>query len=460
MKDSFDDILKKKWEEFHFPVDNDHRNDMIRLLDQQHRRRTGLFWWFGGIGGGIVIMAAIILLINRNPSGEQAPVTPSKKHVGKEIIAQNIEKTEELSSSTINQTETDATVQSETESGNVEASTAGSHLSSGSSAKSPDVVAGREVEKITFKENTIESESKHEVEITTQIIKDNNNNVDLTENSGALITVSNTSATSSPSVISNESAAVAFSELVESRNHFGITDPLGSLSIDELLYERGSLKKLAPVVVKRHPVFLFAETGLGLIPSSQPKYSAGWTWKTGAGLDYGLNTQQHLSLAIGYLLQKDGFDFEKSSTVQQLDFGARSNFHSLSPDKLHFVYARAGYHQRIHRHVLSLFAGTQYLYGAQGTIEIQSQGQLAEDVTETKYGWLNIDGMTRWLWSGEVQYGYQLLPKLSVHAGLKYNFTSLKAPDDSLEEDGYYWDGKISSLSPFFTINYHLYGKK
>ena len=49
MKNEFDDIIKKKWEKFHFQVDPQHRNDMNALLDQTHRRKGGIAWWLGAI---------------------------------------------------------------------------------------------------------------------------------------------------------------------------------------------------------------------------------------------------------------------------------------------------------------------------------------------------------------------------------------------------------------------------
>src|SRR5687768_8526 len=91
MKNSFDEILKKKWENIQFPVDDDHRNEMITLLDQHNRRRTGLFWWFGGLGGGIVIIAAVILLASRNElTDQQMPVQPSA-NAQQEVMAQKNE---------------------------------------------------------------------------------------------------------------------------------------------------------------------------------------------------------------------------------------------------------------------------------------------------------------------------------------------------------------------------------
>jgi hypothetical protein len=160
------------------------------------------------------------------------------------------------------------------------------------------------------------------------------------------------------------------------------------------------------------------------------------------------------------MLQKDGFSFERTSTVNQPGFGARSNFHTLAADKLHFVYSKLGIQRHLRRHILSAFAGVQWLYGAQGTVVIQTEQQLPSVSSEsTEYAWLNLNGMQRLLWSGEINYGYQASPRISLHLGIRHYFTSLEAEDSDLAADGYYWKGKFAPINPSFTINYRLYGK-
>ena len=157
------------------------------------------------------------------------------------------------------------------------------------------------------------------------------------------------------------------------------------------------------------------------------------------------------------MLQNGGFDFERTSTVHTNDFGARSNFNSLSPDKLHFVYARLGVHHNIRRHLLSIYGGVQYLYGAQGNITVMSQDAITGLSESSGYGWLKLDGMQRYLWNASVQYGYRLTPKLSINTGLKYYVSNIKADDPELQSKGYYWNGRMAQLNPFLTLNYQLY---
>src|SRR5688572_7290214 len=94
MKNNFDDILKKKWEEFQFPVDEDHRRDMIHLLDQNNRRRTGFPWWIGGLGAIVLLTAFSLFIIPGEKQNDQ--VAPDKSSIETEIMqdkAEVIEKT-------------------------------------------------------------------------------------------------------------------------------------------------------------------------------------------------------------------------------------------------------------------------------------------------------------------------------------------------------------------------------
>src|SRR5688572_5488678 len=94
MKDNFDDILKKKWEHFHFEVDDQHRKDMIQLLDQSKRRRTGLFWWLSGSAS--ILAVAILILVIKQPIaspqqlGASQPPAHSISHQDKAFNANDI----------------------------------------------------------------------------------------------------------------------------------------------------------------------------------------------------------------------------------------------------------------------------------------------------------------------------------------------------------------------------------
>ena len=463
MKDNFDDIIKNKWEQFHFPVDEDHRRDMISLLDQNKRRKTGLFWWIGGIGSAIVLMAVVILISSSQPTSapntEEKPVLNSS---GTTEYAENEKTNTELKDGRIN-----------------EVNEIRDHLGNehqppvSPQAAENDFTSGNltNVQNGNTDTNVRKSPSSKPKTNKTEVAA-NNNNVDTgkVENLEEVKVVINPQenksieSTSTPynprnDVIINEAIIAADETGLILRENI-VTAPVETLPINLLDYTIELDGNFEPAFAHHHALRLFAESGVAYVPGVNHSYSSGWTFNAGGGLDYEINNKFHLTLSSGYLLQKGGFKFEKSSTVQQNSFGLRSNFNTLTPDKLHFVYAKAGIHYRVRRHIISLSGGAQYLYGAQGEIVTRSQDQLLGLSEDSKYSWLNIDGMQRLLWNAEAQYGYQITPLLSLRAGVKYTFTPLQATDTDLADKGYYWNGAISSFNPFFTIHFNLYGKR
>ena len=170
--------------------------------------------------------------------------------------------------------------------------------------------------------------------------------------------------------------------------------------------------------------------------------------------------QVHLQLTGGYMMQDGGFDFERTSTVNTLDFGVRSQFNSLQPDRLHFVYGKFGAAYRFHKSSLYTHMGVQWLYGAQGNITIQQQSQVPPGNQETtNYTWLSTDGLRKTLWWSDVAYGYMIVPRLNIQAGATFYWSSLTESDARLQAEGYYWNGKSATVQPFITLNYLLHAK-
>jgi len=244
------------------------------------------------------------------------------------------------------------------------------------------------------------------------------------------------------------------------RNTF-ITLPLESLFFSEIAYQHSNITGyIKPSLSNFHSLRLFAEVGAGYVPAVKQKYSSGWNLMAGGGLAYKLGSKTNLLLSAGYILQNGGFDFERSSTVQLLEFGIRSNINTLTPDKLHFVYSKLGVQYEVRRHLFSVHGGLQWLYGAQGTIVIRTEDQFFGDGQSYQYTWLKTDGMRRFLWNGEALYGYRVTPRMSIRAGVKYYFSSIEANNPALTEEGYFWNGHYSTFTPSFIINYHLYGNR
>lgn len=159
-------------------------------------------------------------------------------------------------------------------------------------------------------------------------------------------------------------------------------------------------------------------------------------------------------------MQDGGFEFTRTSVVNQVGFGLRSEFNELRPDRLHYVYSKIGVMYRMHRHALNMHVGANYLYGAQGTITVHTQDQVTgEDNIETNKAWLNTDGLRSVNVWGDVSYGYLVFPGLYLQGGVAIHPSSITVESEALSSEGYYWDGKTSTLQPFITLNYLLHGK-
>lgn len=475
MKDNFDDILKNKWEQIHFPVDEKHRQDMISLLDNQKRRRTGLLWWWTGLGSAVVAIATLMILqLNRQP---EKPTLPAHSAIGfnkQETVTSTPnsqpEKTtiEDVTKTNINSEGFSASpassANSTTASISSSSKTSASSSISSSVSSNPSTSASAKHQSAVEKESNEQSNKQVKNKVTRKAFADADrpdNASDLKAQQESFVIPNDILVTNEITGDSKESVREFVGSPVLTERNNDITSFLPRLDMQNLDYNINDDITTEATIIKRKPIRLFAEAGAGIVFASKPDYSSGWTINIGGGLDYALNQRTQLLFSGGYLLQNDGFDFERSSTVEQLSFGSRSSFHTLSPKKLHFVYAKAGLHYHIHRHVISIFGGVQYLYGAQGDISIQVEGDFLTPTTSTHENvWLKLDGMRRYLISSEVQYGYQITPKLSIHSGLRYYFTGIEAKDPELVQKGFYWNGKYSRISPFFTLNYNLYGTR
>ncbi|MEP6646672.1 MAG: hypothetical protein ABJC12_06260, partial [Saprospiraceae bacterium] len=236
---------------------------------------------------------------------------------------------------------------------------------------------------------------------------------------------------------------------------------LESIFFSEIINENGQNENIVTHVSSHfHGLNFFVETGASFIPGLVNEYEQGWNFNAGGGIGYKLGTKTSLIVSGGYLLQNKGFEFERTSAVIQKDFGIRSNFNSLHPDKLHFIYSQIGIQYQLKRNLFSLFGGMQWLYGAQGNIFIRSTDQFGNNVETNDYTWLSTNGMRHLLWNGEVSYGYRITPRISINGGIKYYFSSIDKEDVTLSQEGYYWKGRYSSFTPSINLNYHLYGKR
>ncbi len=458
MSNNFDDLLREKWEEKHFPVDPDHRHEMIDLLEKNSRRKVGFFWWMGGLLMAVSVMSAVFYLNQSHSTPVNLNHTPGNSTTPNNNIAQ-IEK------STGNEMNNDATTANEA--GKINSIKKENHQIN-SLTKAPS--------SISQKNQTKSGNSNSKKSSNHPSSTHSNKNIDASTHNGNIFpaapNVNNSEAIVIPQhspvyiseaisvVVEPDDAVIETQEPVNVQRNTSVTQPVNSLMISDVDYNHADIIGAITHSSSYHSIRLFGETGAGFIPSKNNEYSAGWTFNLGGGLSYKMGTNTSLLFSMGYLFQDGGFDFEKTSAVQSPAFGVRSNFNVLHPDKLHFVYSKFGMQYEMKRHLISAYGGLQYLYGAQGTIVVKTVDQFTGIKEIPQYSWLSTDGMRHFLWNIEVLYGYRITPRMTLRAGVKYHFSSIDIKDSTLSDEGYTWNGHYSSFTPSFIINYHLYGNR
>ncbi len=495
MKENFDDILRRRWDERRFDIDTDHREEMIHLLDGQTTRRIVPFWWIAG-AGFLILSIGLWFFLAR--SGSLSPHHPP--HGTSRDIESPI-----LSSDTRQAQETEGIHHLDLQE---EKSTQYSKLPSESTVSSPDLDP---VTSVTSNVSTSPSgspaspnHSEHQNiipapksnpaqhvqssnPVPTKSEGRNSNKQAAPDQSPTLLpghaaaplseenpqqTLPNTLPEEATQVRSSSGSIVAQSQeslppeaIAESpyaSRSNRISEPLALLILEESFHHQTHLvEPIEPHIKATRPWSLFAEAGAGIVLGAQPDFSSGWKLRAGMGAGYALNSRLQFIGAAGYLMQQGGFSFQRSSTVQHHGFGTRSSFNTLEPDRLHFIYGRLGMQYRLRRHIAGVFAGGQYLYGAQGAIEVYTQEQFASaDMRQRRYTWLNTRGLTLWHWTGHLVYGYQLAPRLIAQAGTDIYFSTFTDTDPALAAEGYYWKGRLSSFHPFLSLNYTLYERR
>lgn len=460
MKDNFDDIIRRRWEERQFPVDVQHRADMAKLLDKRDRRKVFPFWWLFGIAG----LVGVALLIYSWPGNGDTQRSPDSR-----------EKLNELSPS---------------------ASGVNHDHASAIPPQEPSFSAPEIKDKRVETDSGIKPQALHDQAVSSHHassrqsfanvdkraegdpVKTPNDATDLPDANHSRVTGANqqiSTATSSTQVESataqqsgrdviapdaQTSEGIPETSSSTARNSF-LTPRIATLDIEELSLENSKpIHSIHPAFVHRQAWYLIAEFGGGLVFGSSPAYDAGWKLRAGGGLSFDVSPRVNLMWTGGYLMQQGGFDFERTSTVQLAGFGARSSFNTLSPDRLHHIYSRLGVNYKIHRHMLQAYVGAQWLYGMQGRISVFSQDQFAGDQQSSEYTWLKTDGLHRLRYMTGIGYGYHLTPRMMIQAGTDIYLTSLTREDRELSEQGYYWKGQSAALHPFVTLNYIFYGHR
>lgn len=484
MKENFDDILKRKWEQKQFPVDEGHRAQMLELLDKKDRKRMFPFWWLGSL---VVVagLSAYFFFQSPQTASQNAPAITSEEPasnaeqtIGQQPVQDdqaqtlvnqpsNNETANEYSATAISTTDSSDPLTYKPVAETGQTSSVKSATSAGTSTESSASIKSNPTSANPKKANATTPKTKVPTASTaTQATKPDQASVTPSEALQRLPnSLENTPVTATVDIVTNQTTEGE--EVIAEEMPAAVQDirtpidigPLDMLPAVSLSYVSSlSPGPVVPEVKPHRYLSIFGEAGTGLIMASQPDFSSGWKLRVGAGLAYTPQPRLQWNWSIGYLYQSGGFDFQRSSTVQQASFGARSSFNTLTPDRLHYVYSRIGGLYRFKRHFISMHGGVQYLYGAQGEIVTQTVEQFVPGVqSNTTYDWLVTDGLQQWQWNADVAYGFQLTPRLSFSAGADIFFSPLTRQDDALSQKGYYWKGAYSPVHPFITLNYQIH---
>lgn len=482
MKKTFDDIIRRRWESRSFEVDDQHRQDMIQLLEDKQKRRAIPFWWWGG-GIGVMALAIGLFLLSTGggaPTNSKPALTPDAQTKsiphGDDFADANAQHSHPIT--TENQQQEIAAVQntqSEPDNATVAKKNQKETPHEAAQPATTGTAKGKEVTKAsTQKESVTTSTTADEKHVQIHAVlpqadehtlSDVNTEQTTRQKDTKLATVPAgkdeiSAEEKANTTIQPSSANPSVAQEASIADAIWVTETLDALDFDLLFIN--STKQIEPVntIAKRHMIlYPFAEGGVGLILASKPSYDAGAKFHIGGGLGLQIRPGIHASLSGGYAMQQGGFSFERNSAVHHPGFGVRSEFNTLRPDRLHYVYSQLNLQARKARHIFNVGGGVQRLYGAQGEITTQTINQLSSvnEVT-TKRAWLNTSGLALWQVHAQVSYGYAITARLQAKAGTQYYFTDLIKQDPVLSADGYYWSGKTAAFQPFFTLNYLLYG--
>jgi hypothetical protein len=460
MKTNFDDILKRKLEQQHFPVDQAHRQEMIDLLNSQRRRKPLPFWWLGGIVTLVAIVGLYFYIVDHNAK----PDVSAPEKIQKE----------------------------RTSPGEHELMAAASHEKNSLSVGNQSESIPKELN-VNASASKIQTKELHDQVQSQPIVKSLDMPSTNVPSSGKLLTLNSKKTATfdqaglsiSPPIVEGQRQDGRLNDIHpvpdQSMNHnvlsFDIADrkktdeQMPLRTIESIMgLEDAEMKGISfasentsihiqPAAVYKKSFYVFGVTGLGFVLGSKPDFEAGWKFRLGAGLGFNFSPKLQFTLSGGYLYQNGGFEFQRLSTVNQPGFGSRSSFNTLTPDKLHFVYTKAGVETRSHRHIFTAHAGLQLLYGAQGDITTMVNDQFLGMKELNEYTWLKTSGLRTLHWTADFAYGYQITSHLSVSVGADYYFSSFTVEDPSLESEGFTWSGAYSPFQPFINFNYLLYGR-
>lgn len=168
-----------------------------------------------------------------------------------------------------------------------------------------------------------------------------------------------------------------------------------------------------------------------------------------------------LSIGVngGFLYNRAGLDFSKTSAVEQFGFGLRSTVNTLDLKKAFFVFGGVDLQYRVKRHIITSGLQMKYLYGAQGSIArfVEDDfGMKEEELLENI--WLETEGIRRLSMDGLVGYGYQVSPRVSIFIQGRLPLVSTTTDrSQELFQGDYIIESSKQNIIPELSLRYSIF---
>jgi hypothetical protein len=460
----FDDILKNKLEQEKIPVNPGHLASFESMLDQRNRKRRGVLPWILGlvfIGLAVSVFLwkpwveentdALIVAESVTASVIDVPsVTLNTEQKWRELLPET-----RLSDHTNDDIESATIDEMVTHSPSTRSFNQAQQLQSKAQFKNASLThPGNAISKLANEKN---ESQKRETDYRTQKIESNRKPKEETP----LFTQSKTEESNQTFTSSDE----AMSESEKRDLSWNATIAI----IPSLQPGVNSSASLAPQIfipayylpnrpLRKNEAGFMGSVGY-LSESYDQAVSQAYQVQFGGYVQRRISNRLSMGVNGGFLYNRAGLDFSKTSAVEQFGFGLRSTVNTLNLKKAFFVFGGVDIQYRLKRHVITGGLQVKYLYGAQGSIArfVEDDfGMKEEELLD--HIWLKTDGIRRLSMDGLVGYGYQISPRVSIFIQGRLPLVSTTTDrSQELYQGDYIIKSSKQNIMPELSLRYSIF---
>lgn len=461
----FDDILRKKLEQEKILVNPGHLSSFESMLDQRNRkRRRALPWILGLLAIGLV--SSLFLWKPWGAKKQSAHILNDAMTASMADVPVGVVKTEQNLTEILPQTKvTPQTIHDVKIATTNEAGT--SSLSTRSVNHSQPIQPKLQTknESILISRNTISEQIKEPMISQKEMIDPKSNKIESNTNTKSETPLFKRS---SPDH-STQIFATSYEEnTVPRKRDLSLSLAVAMIPGVQSAIIRDSSAQVLEIPIPSHflRVKPLRRNIIGLISSVGHPHqsfdndiSKAYQFQLGGYLQRRISDRINLGLNGGFLYNRGGIDFSKTSAVEQYGFGLRSTVNTLHLKKAFFVFGGVDMQYRIKRHIITGGVQAKYLYGAQGAIArfVEDDfGMKEEELLDNI--WLETEGLRKYSVDGIVGYGYQLSPHFSlfIQARLPLINTAIDR-NQELYQDDYFIESSTQKVIPELSIRYTIF---